>query len=91
VSLSNFLFETYQFFCLFSASQTANGIQCVYLASQDKLLFSNGYAVCVRRDLNGVMLLDTALQTPVKNTDDLVKVELPLPDVRIIACIVFEC
>ena len=27
------------------------------------------------------MLLDTALQTPVKSTSDIVKVELPLPDV----------
>ena len=45
-------------------------------------MFSDGNAVSVRKDLNGVLLLDTALQTPVNKTDDAIKLELPLPEVK---------
>ncbi|XP_064622207.1 baculoviral IAP repeat-containing protein 6-like isoform X2 [Lineus longissimus] len=62
-----------------SACPTEN-LRCTYLPGRDKVFFTDGVAVGVRRDLNGVLLLDTMLQTPVKKAEDLVRVELPLQD-----------
>ena len=64
----------------FSAGKS-DFIKCQYLSNKDKVLFSSGQSVCVRKDLNGVLLLDTALQSSVPKTEDNVKVEMPLPDV----------
>jgi hypothetical protein len=50
------------------------------------MVFSNDVAVGVRRDLQGVLLLDTALQTPVASQDDKVRLELPLAEVRVLTC-----
>ncbi len=69
-------------FCSFIATKPSH-IQCSYLSGRDKVLFTNGHAVGIRKDLNGVLLLDTALQTSIARTDDVVKVELSLPDVSI--------
>ncbi len=52
-----------------------------YLPGKDKVVFCNGHALGVRKDLNGVLLFDSALQTPVDQTEDVVKVEIPLPEV----------
>lgn len=49
-----------------------------YLPIQDKILFWDGRNIGLRGDYNGVLLLDTILQTPVVHTDDIVKVELLL-------------
>ncbi|XP_077994932.1 dual E2 ubiquitin-conjugating enzyme/E3 ubiquitin-protein ligase BIRC6-like isoform X2 [Glandiceps talaboti] len=51
-------------------------IQCMYLAECDKLFVTDGQGVGLRRDLSGVLLLDTALQVPVSRSEDMVKVEL---------------
>lgn len=40
------------------------------------------YAVGCRKDLNGILLLDTALQPPVAKPEDLVQLELPVTEVR---------
>ncbi|XP_013417535.1 baculoviral IAP repeat-containing protein 6 [Lingula anatina] len=61
------------------ASQTDN-IQSAYLSAKDKVLFTDGLSVGVRKDLSGMLLLDTLLQAPVASTDDVVKVELPLQE-----------
>ena len=53
-----------------------------YVGSRDRVLFTSSQAVGVRKDLNGILLLDTALQTPVARSEDVVTVELPLPEVR---------
>ncbi|CAH1791767.1 unnamed protein product [Owenia fusiformis] len=63
----------------FSESNSGN-MQCTYLAEKDRVVFTDCKALGVRRDFNGVLLLETALQTPVGKTDDVVKVELPLPE-----------
>lgn len=47
----------------------------------DKVLFVDDYAVGCRKDLNGILLLDTALQPPVAKPEDLVQLELPVTEV----------
>lgn len=49
-----------------------------YFPVQDKILFWDGRNIGLRGDYNGVLLLDTILQTAVVHTDDIVKVELLL-------------
>jgi baculoviral IAP repeat-containing protein 6 (apollon) len=63
------------------------GIRCTYLPSQDRVIFVSGQAVGARRDLNGVLLLDSALQTTVVKPDDIVCIELPLPEVNWPCCL----
>ena len=63
-------------------ASAGNGIHCAYLPYKERVLLCDSHAIGVRRDLNGMLLLDTALQTSVANTDDIVTVELPLPEVR---------
>jgi baculoviral IAP repeat-containing protein 6 (apollon) len=58
-----------------------NGVRCTYLPSQDRVVFISDCAIGARRDLNGVLLLESVLQTAVSKPDDIVCVELPLPDV----------
>ncbi|XP_055696918.1 baculoviral IAP repeat-containing protein 6 isoform X3 [Phlebotomus papatasi] len=47
-----------------------------YLPKQDKILLFNDKNIGIRGDYNGVLLLDTILQTPVKQSDDTVRIEL---------------
>jgi len=59
----------------------SDGVRCAYLASKEKVLLCDSHSVGLRKDLNGVLLLDTALQTPISKSEDVVRVELPLPEV----------
>ncbi|PSN56888.1 hypothetical protein C0J52_00682 [Blattella germanica] len=52
----------------------------LYLSGHDKILFTDGKGIGVRRDYNGVLLLDTILQTPINKPDDVVKLELLLSE-----------
>ena len=54
----------------------------LYLPGHDKILFTDGRGIGVRRDYNGVLLLDTILQTPITKPDDVVKLELLLSEVN---------
>ncbi|GAB1609836.1 baculoviral IAP repeat-containing protein 6-like isoform X2 [Argonauta hians] len=64
-----------------SATNTkSNKLKCMFLQEKDRIIICEGASVCARKDLNGVLLLDTALQTPVSKTEDLVKVELLLAE-----------
>ena len=45
------------------------------------MLFVDDYAVGCRKDLNGILLLDTALQPPVAKPEDVVQLELPVTEV----------
>ena len=65
---------------LFSG-QKCEALQCVYLAEKDRCIFSDSHAVSLRRDLRGILLLDTALQTPVSRAEDVIKLEIPLAEV----------
>lgn len=69
--------------CLFSATAKPGGrIRCQYFSAVDKVLFVDDYAVGCRKDLNGILLLDTALQPPVAKPEDIVQLELPVTEVR---------
>lgn len=57
-------------------------IRCQYFPAVDKVLFVDDYAVGCRKDLNGILLLDTALQPPVAKPEDIVQLELPVTEVR---------
>jgi baculoviral IAP repeat-containing protein 6 len=78
------------FFVNVSASASL-GIRCTYLPSQDRMVYVSDHAVGVRRDLNGVLLLDSALQTTIVKPDDVVCIELPLPEVSLAWCLTFYC
>lgn len=45
------------------------------------MFVTDGQAVGLRKDLNGVLLLDSALQTPVTNTEEIIVIELPYLEV----------
>lgn len=57
-------------------------VRCQYFPAVDKVLFVDDYAVGCRKDLNGILLLDTALQPPVAKPEDMVQLELPVTEVR---------
>ncbi|XP_051469047.1 baculoviral IAP repeat-containing protein 6 isoform X5 [Apus apus] len=64
-------------------------VKCQYISAVDKVIFVDDYAVGCRKDLNGILLLDTALQTPVSKHDDVVQLELPVTEAQqlLSACI----
>lgn len=47
----------------------------------DRILFSDGQALGVRSDYNGVLLLDSILQKTISDGKEEVKLELPLSEV----------
>lgn len=55
----------------------------MYLPGKDKVVFADDQSVGARNDLRGMLLLDTALQTPVSRSEDQVKVEIPLAEVSL--------
>ncbi|XP_067844789.1 baculoviral IAP repeat-containing protein 6 [Heptranchias perlo] len=57
-------------------------VRCQYFPAVDKVVFVDDYAVGCRKDLNGILLLDTALQTPVSKQDDVVQLELPVTEAQ---------
>lgn len=61
-------------------------MQCKYIPGHDKVLFTDGKAVGLRRDHNGVLLLDTILQTRVEASNEVVKIELLLSEVGVVRC-----
>lgn len=63
------------------AAKPGGRIRCQYFPAVDKVLFVDDYAVGCRKDLNGILLLDTALQPPVAKPEDVVQLELPVTEV----------
>lgn len=60
-------------------------LQGVYLSEGiDKVLYTDGRGIGIRSDYNGVLLLDTILQTPVSKSEDVVKLELLLSEATIL-------
>ncbi|XP_018580423.1 baculoviral IAP repeat-containing protein 6 isoform X3 [Scleropages formosus] len=57
-------------------------VRCQYFPAVDKVLFVDDYAVGCRKDLNGILLLDTALQAPVTKPEDVVQLELPVTEAQ---------
>jgi len=58
-------------------------VHCTYVARQDRVVFASCNAIGTRKDLNGILLLDSALQAPVSKPDNIVRIELPLPEVTL--------
>ncbi|XP_072565882.1 dual E2 ubiquitin-conjugating enzyme/E3 ubiquitin-protein ligase BIRC6 isoform X5 [Paramormyrops kingsleyae] len=57
-------------------------VKCQYFPAVDKVLFVDDYAVGCRKDLNGILLLDTALQAPVTKPEDVIQLELPVTEAQ---------
>ena len=51
------------------------------MARQDRVVLASRDAIGARKDLNGILLLDSALQAPISKPDNIVRIELPLPEV----------
>lgn len=54
------------------------------MAGHDKILYTDGYGIGARRDYNGVMLLDTILQTPKTKPEEIVKLEILLSEALVL-------
>lgn len=67
----------------------SNGkLQGIYLADGvGKVLYTDGQGIGIRSDYNGVLLLDTILQTPITKSEDIIKLELLLSEAKIL----FQC
>ncbi|XP_058880863.1 baculoviral IAP repeat-containing protein 6-like isoform X4 [Acipenser ruthenus] len=57
-------------------------VKCQYIPAVDKVVFVDDYVVGCRKDLNGILLLDTALQAPVTKQEDVVQLELPVTEAQ---------
>ena len=74
-------------FCSVSGEKERNGgssLRCKFCPGVEKLFITNGKAVGLRKDLNGVLLLDSILQPPFGSENCEVLLELTLSDVRIL-------
>ncbi len=70
-------------FFVFIDENNSNSLQCTFHPVAGNLVVTDGTCVGLRKDLNGIYLLKTALQTPVENArDGEIVIELTLPDVR---------
>ncbi|XP_054010480.1 baculoviral IAP repeat-containing protein 6 isoform X1 [Hylaeus anthracinus] len=72
-----------------SLSGKLNGkLQGAYLSNGvDKVLYTDGRGIGVRSDYNGVLLLDTLLQTTVSRSEDVIKLELLFSE----ATLLYQC
>ncbi|KAJ8958619.1 hypothetical protein NQ318_016341 [Aromia moschata] len=61
-----------------------NEVKCKYIPAVDRILFSDGQALGVRSDYNGVLLLDSILQKTVSDGREEIKLELPLSEAIIL-------
>ncbi|XP_041468480.1 baculoviral IAP repeat-containing protein 6-like isoform X2 [Lytechinus variegatus] len=63
-------------------------VECRYLSGSDQVFLTDGYSVGLRKDLGGVLLLDSALQTSVTDTNNDVMVEIPYSEAsQLLACL----
>ncbi|XP_035388620.1 baculoviral IAP repeat-containing protein 6 isoform X8 [Electrophorus electricus] len=63
-------------------AKPGGSVRCQYFPAVDKVLFVDDCAVGCRKDLNGILLLDTALQAPVSRPEDMVQLELPVTEAQ---------
>ncbi|KAG5886808.1 hypothetical protein JTB14_031450 [Gonioctena quinquepunctata] len=66
------------------SAQNLTEVKCKYISSLDRVLFTDGQALGVRSDYNGVLLLDSVLQKTVSDSKEEVKLELPLSEAIIL-------
>ena len=71
------------FFLIVLGEYNCDSLQCVFNPVVDNLMVTDGTCIGLRKDLNGIYLLKTVLQTPVESArDGEIVVEMTLPDVR---------
>ncbi|KAG1667328.1 Baculoviral IAP repeat-containing protein 6 [Nymphon striatum] len=69
-------------------AESGSKIIASYIAKNDRLLFTDGKAIGLRKDYSGMLLLDTFLQVPVNKADDLVRIELPYAEaLKLLKCL----
>jgi len=67
------------YFCLATVREK---ISCTYIGEKDVMVFSDSSSLSLRKDLNGMYFLDTALQGKMTEpANDVIKLELTLADV----------
>ncbi|XP_072390491.1 dual E2 ubiquitin-conjugating enzyme/E3 ubiquitin-protein ligase BIRC6 [Diabrotica undecimpunctata] len=66
------------------SAQNLSNVKCKYIPSLDRVLFTDGQALGVRSDYNGVLLLDSILQKNITDGKQEVKIELPLSEAIIL-------
>ncbi|CAG9860383.1 unnamed protein product [Phyllotreta striolata] len=66
------------------SAQNLSDVKCKYIPSLDKVLFTDGQALGVRSDYNGVLLLDSILQKNINDGIEDVILELPLSEAIIL-------
>lgn len=74
-----FLFAINYSFVL-SLTDTNHNVYGYFMPLQEKILLTDGHVIGFRGDYNGVLLLDTVLQTPVPNNDDCIRLEMLLSE-----------
>ena len=73
--------NTFRFFTFLGANENLDRLFGRYIESIDGVIFCDGKALSVRKDLNGVLLVDTALQRKLQKPEEKVFLELLLPEV----------
>ncbi|KAM7359256.1 BIR repeat containing ubiquitin-conjugating enzyme isoform 2-T2 [Cochliomyia hominivorax] len=61
-------------------NDTDHKISGYFMQLQEKLIITDGHVIGFRGDYNGVLLLDTVLQTPVPHNDDPIRIEMLLSE-----------
>lgn len=51
---------------------------------QEKIIITDGQVIGFRGDYNGVLLLDTVLQTPIPHNDDPIRIEMLLSEAMLL-------
>jgi len=68
---------------LFISAHGTEAVRCIYLPEGNRVVFSDDSCIGVRSDLKGMLLLDTALQSPVNKPEEKIRVEIPLAEVSL--------
>ncbi|XP_073817547.1 BIR repeat containing ubiquitin-conjugating enzyme isoform X2 [Musca autumnalis] len=61
-------------------NDTNHNVYGYFMPLQEKILLTDGHVIGFRGDYNGVLLLDTVLQTPVPNNEDPIRLEMLLSE-----------
>ena len=76
--------QTVTSFIIISCIGESKSLQCKFCPEVEKLFITNGYVSGLRKDFNGVLLLDSILQPPLRGPCmEPVVLELTLSDVSI--------
>lgn len=76
------IYNSFFFHFEYSAENAKEFLEGVYMKNHNKLVFTDGFTLGMRSDYNGILLLDTILQSTIEKPYELVEIELPLFEVR---------